>query len=117
MPHEPRHALWARLLLARARMSSAIGVSERNGHARVVGRLLELMSDARSQLERDARTVLLSREDESMLRDVDERQLGHQGLTVAQQGTTDQWRNLVRDSFRLRYGLMVVFDATTTTVE
>jgi hypothetical protein len=98
-------------------MSSAIGVSERNGHARVVGRVVELMGEARTRADGEARTVLFSREDESLLRDVDERQLGESGLSIAQQGTTDQWRSLVRDSFRLRYGLMVVFDATKTTVE
>lgn len=107
----------ARGVLARPPMSSAVGASDRNGHARVVGRLVELVGEARVQLEREAKTVLLSREDESLLRDVDERQLGDHGLAIAQRGSTDQWRNLVRDSFRLRYGLMVVFDATKTMVE
>lgn len=98
-------------------MSAAVGVSERNGHARVVGRLVELVGEARQQLERDARTVLLSREDESMLRDVDEKQLGDRGLAIAQGGNADEWRALVRDNFRQRYGLMIVFDAAKTAVE
>lgn len=107
----------ARVVLAGLGMSAAVGVPDRNGHARVVGRLVDLMAEARETRERDARTVLLSREDESMLRDVDERQLGDHGLAIAQRGSADQWRSLVRDSFRLRYGLMVVFDAAKTIIE
>jgi hypothetical protein len=111
---EPSRATWVRAVQV-SEAAPAVAPSKRNGHAVVVGRVLELALEAQP-LGDVARTVSLSLADERLLRDGDERQLGEEGVAIARGGSTADWRDLLRVHFHRRYGLRVVFEAATTTV-
>jgi hypothetical protein len=101
--------------IAHAGATGPLGRPHRNGHATVVGRLVELALTAASEGER-ARSVNLSLEDELQLKDGDERQLGAIGLAIARSGSVLEWRAALTTYFRRRYGLAVLFDAKSTTI-
>jgi hypothetical protein len=88
----------------------------RNGHAEVLGRVLELLATLPDE-KRARPCVALSRFDEVALRDADARQLSLLALRVAASGSAHQWRECLSAQLRSRYDIIVVFDAATTRVE
>lgn len=95
----------------------AVGPPKRNGYAVVVGRIVELLGALPPSAAPRARTASLSRADEKLLRDADERQLGPRGIELANDPSLDRWRDALRDHFRRRYDLQLMFDASETRVE
>ena len=81
----------------------------------MIGRLVELVRVA-TTLGHRMRTLHLAPEDELLLRDVDAHQLGAGPASIASHGSVDEWRAVLRQQFRLRYDLLVVFDAKTTKI-
>jgi hypothetical protein len=102
---------------AQATEEPAVLPPNRNGYSVVVGRLVDLSVDAKPVPPHVTRHALLSRADETMLRDADQRQLGSAGSHVAHDGTREEWRAFLREHFRRTYDLVVLFDAPKTTVE
>jgi hypothetical protein len=97
------------------RTECAVRAPNRNGHAYVVGQLVEVIGSAPSEVRR-APMVFLTREAEDQLRDGDEAQLGL-NWADARTGPRETWRGFLRAHIRRSYGLMVVFDAATLHVE
>jgi hypothetical protein len=95
------------------RSSSSSDGPKRNGHAAVIGRLVELAL-ALPPGNDLPRTASLTSEDERLLRDADERQLGAGGAVLAKSGSIEEWRALLTEHFRRRYDMTVVFDAPIT---
>jgi hypothetical protein len=88
----------------------AVGPSNRNGYAAVVGRMLDRIAKS-SPLGRGAAPVALSASDEAKLRDCDERQVGPVGATIAISGSKDEWRAFLRTHLERRFGVRAQFDA------
>jgi hypothetical protein len=95
-----------------AAAESAVGPSNRNGYARVMGRIADLMAGAPARSR-----PRISIADERQLRDGDERQLGPAGVTIASLGSNEQWRTFVRDHVRRRFDLFVLFDARSMSLK
>jgi hypothetical protein len=97
--------------------SVAMSAPNRNGYAKVVGRILEIMDDVPRTFAGRPPTAFLSPTDEKLLRDGDERQLGADGYAAARDGSTADWRAFLADHFRLRYRFVLLFDAPKTVVQ
>jgi hypothetical protein len=81
-----------------------------------MGRIADLVvSGPASAMQRSRPRLSLA--DERLMRDADEAQLGKAGVQIASVGTKDQWRAFIRDHVRHRFDLMVLFDATSTSVK
>jgi hypothetical protein len=95
----------------------AVHPPNRNGYAKVVGRLADLSGDSPAGYIPRKRTALLTRDAEEMLRDADAQQLGARGLALAKHGSKPAWRTFLYEHFGLKYGLVLVFDAQAMRVE
>lgn len=96
---------------------SVLRPANRNGYAVVLGRIGDLMGEAPPNVVPRSRTLLVSRAAEGMLRDADAQQLGRPGVEVAQQASVREWRAFVREHFRRKYDLIVIFDASKLSVQ
>ena len=88
----------------------------RNGHAQVIGKIVDIISGPPGAARRP-RNVRLSREDEHALADADERQLVFAQMSIAKEGSKEATREMFKKHFLLRFDLLVSFDASETTAE
>jgi hypothetical protein len=89
---------------------------KRNGHAQVIGRIVDLLASPAASARRP-RTIRLSREDERLLSDADDRQLPIAQLALARDGAQAEVRAMLCTHFRRRFDLLVTFDASETSTE
>jgi hypothetical protein len=94
----------------------ALRAPNRNGHARVVGEIVELLRHAPPAVSREP-IVFLTRDAEESLRDADDAQLGRATASRAREASRREWRDLLRAHIWRTYGLTVVFEALHLHVE
>jgi hypothetical protein len=86
---------------------------KRNGHATVIGRLVELALALPTGND-VPRHADVTPDDEMLLRDADERQIGKEGVAIVEGGSAAEWRAFLGAHFKHRYDMDVVFDAAST---
>lgn len=95
----------------------AVHPPNRNGYATVVGHLGDLAANVQTDALRRKRTVLLTRDAEEQLRDGDQAQLGARGIALAKHGAKPAWRTFLGEHFRLKFDLILLYDAPALRVE
>ena len=100
-----------------AAAASVVLPPNRNGYAVVVGRILDLIAKQPPSFIEGSRTVTLSRAAEGMLQDADAQQVGAHGRELARHGAKVEWRAFLRDHFKRKYDLLVLFDGAKMSLQ
>jgi hypothetical protein len=91
--------------------------ANRNGYSTVLGQIVGLVARAPASPSWRGPTVLVPSSHEQLLRDADAVQIGAAGVVLARTGPKAEWRVFLRDHFKRKYGLALVFEALELAVE
>jgi hypothetical protein len=95
----------------------AVGPPLRNGHALVLGRVLDVVVRLSCEERRTLLHLRISRLDERELRDADDHQLSNAQLAIARSGSDEEWREALALHFKHRYHIILVFDGDAMSAE